>query len=800
MSAEQRSEGTIRRWLPRLRLVGLVSMALAATAFFLWFVHPLYPIQHWLFWRYASYWLLAGLFTLSCVSAGFGTLRLVLKSPLPFAEHFTLAFGVGLYEFFLAMFAAGLFGWYGGVWFALLPTLLVGAGAWPLFRYLRRTRRRWLAARRTARPPSPFSYPILAFGLLGLAMIYFLILTPDNISYDSRWQHLGLAEQYAVSGGISRSPEGLYVATSPHLAATIYAWAMQMPLSMVFDRVELAAHMEFVGFLFTLVGVTAIARRLIGLPRPRHAWVVRLLFPAVLLYDASLSAGADHIAAIFAAPIFLAMLRAWHDPTPRWLFLLVMMLSGAAMTKYTGALLLIGFPILVMLLRFAIDGVKAALRRPERAPRVILAAIGTALGVGLLLTAPHWLKNWIWYSDPFYPLLHARLPARPWTEDSAVRFAGYLKTNLWRPELGWEGFVESVKVLFTFAFVPHDWPQFHGKLPVFGALFTIGLGLLPFLRRTRRIWLLYAAVHFGIFVWYWIHHQDRYLQAAMPLIAGGTAAVLTLAWRQHWSSKAALSGLVGISIVWGGDVWFIPTHAIVGSPQKHVLDLMAQGFKKNYKDRLLPFRSTQNLARVLPREATLLLHEERTRLGLRVRSVQDNPLAQGGISYGRYESPRALWDALNAMRVSHLAWSTQRSWEFDSLAGDLVFFDFAQNVAIGHEKVDGWTLARLPVQPPDAQPDRNVLVLGCASAVYRSGVYRLDQLTLPVIIVGAPSAPEALESVPKGTEAAVAARLDFAAIDRRCHDDSAVAGEAFAMAARRGQIELWIRRREPPPF
>jgi hypothetical protein len=782
--------------LARIRQVGLVAVSLGATAFFLWFVHDLYPIQHWMFWRYASYWLLSALFVAACVSAGFGSLRLLLKRPLPFAEHFSIAFAIGVYEFFLAMFLGGLLGVYGALWFALLPTLLLASGAWPLFRYLRRTRRHWLAARKRAGPPSPWSYPVLAFGLLGLGLIYFLILTPENISYDSRWQHLALAEHYAASGGIARTPEGLYVATSPHLAATLYAWAMQMPLSMLFDRVELAAHMEFVGFLFTLVGVSAIARRLVGLPRPKHAWVVRFLFPAVLLYDASLAAGADHVAAIFAAPIFLIMLRAWHHPSPRWLLLLVTAMSGAVMTKYTGAMLLIGFPIVVMSLRFAIDAVRALLRRPNVVPRVLLAAMATAIGAGLLLTAPHWLKNFVWYGDPFYPLLHGHLPLRPWTEDSALRFSGYMKSNLWRPELGWAGLLESLKVLFTFALIPNDWPQFHGKLPVLGALFTFGLGLLPFLRKTRKIWLLYAAVHFGIFVWYWIHHQDRYLQAVMPLVAGGTAAVLALAWRQHWTAKTGVSALVGISIVWGGDVWFIPTHAIVGSPQKVVLDLFAQGFKKNYKDRVLPFGGTYRLGRALPRDATLLFHEERTRLGLRVRSIQDNVLAQGGISYVRHRSPRELWGTLDAMGVTHIAWATERSWTFDSVGGDLVFFDFVLNAAIQHTIVDGWTLAQLPTQPPGDWPSHRALVLSCPSSSYVSGVYRVGDLTLPVIIVGdPPEAPEPITAVTK--ESAVHEEFEFAAIDRRCHDAAAVTGKGFELAARRTDFEIWIHRRAP---
>lgn len=810
MPTDERPVSRLRTWLGRLRLVALVLVTLGATGFFLWFVHPLYPIHKWLFWHYFQAWLLAALWAVMCLSAGFGTLHLVLKNPLPFAEHTSIAFAVGLYEMFLLMFVGGLFGLFGGVFFVVLAILMIGMGAWPAFFFLRRLRRHLRAARARARPPHPWTFVVFAFGLLGLAMMYFLILTPDNISYDSRWQHLGLADHYAAAGGISRSVEGSYIAASPHLAATIYTWALSTPNTMLFDRVILAAHMEFVGFLFTLVGVSAIARRLVPPPRPRHAWAVRFLFPAVLLYDASLSGGADHIAAFFAAPIFLCLLRALREPSWRWLLLLVASLAGAAMTKYTGALLLIGFPIVAMTVRFVIDLVRAAIRRPRFPVRMILIAMGVALGAGLLLTSPHWLKNWIWYGDPVYPLLNAHLSLDPWTQDSAERFQGFLKTQLWRPKATWDGLWESIKVLVTWAFIPNDWDQFHGKLPVFGALFSLGFLMLPFLRsapgaqrrvRTRRIWLLYAAVECGIFVWYWIHHQDRYLQALMPTIAGGTAAVLTLAWRQHWTNKIALSLLVGISIVWGGDVWFIPTHAMIGSPQKYTLDLVAGSWKKNYDDRLKPYGTYYKLGAKLPKDAVILLHEERMRLGLRRQTVLDNVQNQGGISYGRFRSAPELYDAYRRMGVTHFLQMTHKSWNQDSLAGDFVYFDFVTNVAIGSERIDGFTFARMPAERPITTWRDRALVLGCGGSEYETGVYRLDQLTLPTIHVGAPPPkPQPVEPSSPERAATQIASVDFVALDRRCRDAAAVRGQPFQHVAKRQHFDLWIReRKEPPP-
>jgi hypothetical protein len=782
-------------WLSRLQLAGLSMAVLVALGFFLRFVHGFYPIQHWLFWHYLPAWIFALLWAASCISAGFGTLKLLLPSPLPAAEHFTLAFGVGLYEFFLALFVGGLFGLYGAVFFFLLPLALFAAGAVPLWHYLRRFHRHFRAARRRAPPPGPWSFVVFGFGLLGLSLIYFLILTPDNVSYDSRWQHLGLGEHYAAAGGIRRSPEGSYVAAAPHLAATIYGWALQMPLGSLFDRVALAAHMELVGFVLTMLGVAAIARRLVRGRRPKHAWAVRLLFPGVLLYDSSLSVGADHVAAFFAAPIFLSMLRAWQWPSPRWLLLLVVSLAGAAMTKYTGALSLIGFPIFLLAVRFLIELLRHVFRRGRVPVSTLLAAMGTAFGAGLLLTAPHWLKNWIWYADPVYPLLHRHLALDPWTQDSAQRFAAFLKTQLWRPERTWAGLWESIKVIFTWAFIPNDWAQFHGKLPVFGTLFSMGLVLLPFLRRTRRLWALYAMVHAGVFVWYWIHHQDRYLQAVMPIIAGGTAAVLTLAWREHWSTKIAISGMVCGSVIWGGDVWFIPTHAMITSPQKETLDLFAAGYKKSYAARFELYGANSRVSEKLPRDAVILLHDERMRLGLNRPTIQDSVMNQGGISYARFESPQALHHAYRKMGVTHLVWHNTKSSNQDSLAGDFVFFDFALNVAVEREMI-GYAVARLAPEPPTTRWRDRVLVLGCPRGEYETGLYRLDQLTLPVILDGPrPPRPAPISKPEQAAIASAVDQVDFVSIERRCHDAAALKGKPFELIAKRLHQDLWIRRR-----
>jgi hypothetical protein len=434
-----------------------------------------------------------------------------LRRTLPVREHLSVAFALGIFVFFLGMFVGGLLGLYKPFFFVLLPFLLLAAGAVDGRRYASRLVRHLRHRRRTAPPVPPWLLAVSALGLVGVGMVYFSILTPDNVAFDSRWYHLGIAEHYVAQGSLRRFPEGWYPGTSPHLASFLYTWAYLMPSSSLFDKVELCAHVEFVVFLATLAAIPALVRLLVPGSRGRGTWAARFLFPGIFLYDSSLTCGADHIAALFAVPIFTTLVRAWRDLSPRTSGLLAAMLAGAFMTKYTGALNLMCFPMLAVAVRPLLLAGKSLLRREVPPVKALLAGPGVAVAAGLVLTAPQWLKNWVWYGDPVYPLMPKRFSPHPWTADAADRFAWFVESQLWKPTRDWAGVKDTVKAMFTYSFIPNDWPKFHGAVPTFGSLFTLTLFCLPFLRGAKRLWALFLAAHVGLFVWYSTHHQDRYL-------------------------------------------------------------------------------------------------------------------------------------------------------------------------------------------------------------------------------------------------------------------------------------------------
>ncbi|MSP25097.1 MAG: hypothetical protein EXR75_08020 [Myxococcales bacterium] len=233
----------------------------AAAFFFARQVHAHYPLRHWLFWRYAAYIGLSLFWALGCVSAGHYTLVRLLGRTLPMVEQLATSFAVGVFEFFFFMSLAGFAQLYEPWFFPVLPAAMIAIGARSLFSYVRRLRRH--AAHHVKPVRAPWFVPLaVLFGCVSLALIYFAILTPDNIQFDARWKHLAVAEEYATYGGIRRFGEGWTVVTYPLLASILYTWAFTLPGARLFDKVELAAHVEMVGVLFSLVAIVGLTRRL----------------------------------------------------------------------------------------------------------------------------------------------------------------------------------------------------------------------------------------------------------------------------------------------------------------------------------------------------------------------------------------------------------------------------------------------------------------------------------------------------------------------------------------------------------
>ncbi len=717
------------------RNAGVVFALFIATFVLVRTVHEHYPLQHWLFWRYAGYWLAAGLWSLACLALGHLTLSRIPGLHLGFFERLAIAQALGVFEFQLLLFVAGVAQLYGPLLFFTLPLLMLAAGAPGLLRYLRRAGRLMRAREVWRANPGPLLWLLIGFGIVSLLAVYLPTMLPANSSYDSRWRHMMMAEQYVVHGGIRPFREGWIFGTGPQFSSLLYAWPYMLPFGKLFDRVELCAHLEYVLFLWTtLVGLPALVRRVIPRANPAAVWVARFAFPGVLLYDSSLSVGTDHLGAVFAAPLFLLCLRAWRGMNPWTGMLLGVFVAAALCSKESSALLLAAAPVFTVALRFAIDVVRLPRRDPALSPALLgsLAAGGTSV----LLTTPYWLRNLAWYGDPVYPNLHGLFPARPWDADSSYIFQWAVKsTMMWKPGFDLQGLEETLYSLVTLFFKSHSWWSMHRDVPIFGFLFTLLILVLPFLRGSRRIWLLVGWVHGAIFVWFWVHHEERHLQTIMPWMAAAVAAICTLLWRSRRGlTRGLLAVLIGLQLVWGADVFFYPTHSMVGtSPIKALADMLAYGFQRKYSKRFDYQHAQQAVGALLPPNARLLVHERRDHLGIGRTTVTDFYGDQYGINYARLRAPKRVLRRLRRLGITHLAWKEGQSQGFEPLAGDIVFFEFALRHGLGRRRAGAYRVARMPrrlQQLSGPFTTRKVAVLGCGSD-YPSGIYRLWDLRVP---------------------------------------------------------------------
>jgi hypothetical protein len=315
-------------------------------------------LENWLVWRYLGYWLAALVWALSCAAAGLFILRVMRFAPAR-EDALVWAFPLGVFSFHFAIFVLGLAHVLHRSVFFLLPFGCIAVGARELLEELRK---RW----QQRASYSHVRLIVVAFGLCGVALLYFQVLSPETFSHDSRWYHLPIAQQYAIDGAVKPWPEGWWLAAYPHLSSYLYSWAFLLPVGLVFDRFELCAHIEMVVFLATIGSIPAMVRNLVPGTCARGGWVTVFLFPGVFLYDSNLNVGADHIAALWAIPIMLSLLRLWSGWSIREGVLFSVFVSAAALTKYSAVNIIVP-PVVALVIRAFASPQAAGHRSGDRA-------------------------------------------------------------------------------------------------------------------------------------------------------------------------------------------------------------------------------------------------------------------------------------------------------------------------------------------------------------------------------------------------------------------------------------------------
>jgi MFS family permease len=518
------------------------------------------------------------------------------------------------------------------------------------------------------------------------------------------------------------------------------------------------------------------------------------LFPSIIVYDAGLHSGNDHMAAFFALPLWVAAHRSWRALEPGRLSLFSLMAAGALLTKYQCAAIVLG-PALALIGRAVW---LAARRRSIHWCR----GVALALVVGVLATTPHWLKNWLWFGDPLFPALHRHLDVHPWYPGAGEIIEWNYNRLMARPEgTPREQLWQIVRGSFQFGFRPET--GFHKDWPIFGPLFTLSLTWLVFLQGARRLWLLAGATQCGLFFWYFFSYYERYMQPLVPWMAAVVAGSIVLIARRGWAARAALAGLLALVLVWGGDAYFIPHWLLEDSTIRVSASLLGAAYRGEAATRQ-NFRSPhKEIGEALPPDARVLLHEQQLRLGLARPIVQDYAGFQTRFSYEQMGSAREVYDLYRELGVTHMIWEHQKAGRVDSLAGDLRFWQFAANHALGHRRFGKLTVAEVPAEPPTPLSPghvEQVAYLSCDRA-YAPGLYPVSLMNTHLgdgrhvpPPVPAPEIPADLVAFTQGAA--------FIVVDPRCRGKQwpipqPVFGP-FVRVARRGPEELWVRKRDAP--
>ncbi len=771
------------RWRrrPSLRDGAAALALLASLAVFVAVIELNYPVESWLLPRYVVAWFWTLVFALAALCAGCRLFEWLGVRGLWLGESLLLSFALGVVLFALGVFAAGIAGVLGGVFFVAWPVALVALGYGAGRRRFRALRRHGFGTRslRLFVPRSLIEWLSAALLALSLLALYIQVVAPDNAGFDALWYHLPLASEYALTGAIRPRPDGWYLAAYPQLATLLYTFAFLEPLGGLYGHVTLAGHIEYAIFLATLPGIALLSRRVAPGVNRRFASAALFLFPGILLYDSGLVVGADHVLAFFAAPVALATAAAVRVPSTRRFVLVGALVAGAALTRYQALYFIAPAGLLL-----AFHAVR------KRAFLPALAGFFTAL----VVSTPHWLKNLAFYGDPFYPLLAERLGAKPFHAGAADLVRSVFQVPEFTPQgpLA-DRLLETLGAVVTFSFVPRDIWGFHYDMPVFGSLFTLLVVPTLFAKRTRKLWLLVLGSHLGVFLWYFTNHQERFLQGLLPWLAAATAGMLARLWPLGPLARVGVGALVSFQLAWSGGFWFLKTHRSAGgSALTSLMDQVTAGFDGQRGDRFKRYGALHDVARKLGQNAVVMCHDQYELLGVQRRTLWDVAGFQGATDYLLYPTPRAAYQHLRSLGVTHLLinHSPPDPMTVPRLVREVRFYRTALSFSRGSGRWGSLELrrfARKKQELPPA-PGRRVLVLGCDAKLPR-GIYDLSRLprVSPRHSWSRSKVPRNWDDVPEDVVGV------FVQGDCRANRRFSKRGEGFRQAARFENGELFVR-------
>ena len=700
--------------------VWLLLLGGAGTLYYAVRLNAVYPIRTWLFCQLGELWGWLFLFSLACASFGQFLLHRVLRvGAMTTLESAVMGMACGVLAFVWGMYIGGALAWYGPFFAIALPMLMLVVSHREGLEFARVVLHEY-------RLPAVRRVPAVVatlFGVVCLGVIYLGIMTPDTLNYDSAWCHMTVAQDYAREHRIVAFP-GDYNKNVPQLHSLIYAWGFMLPGLSPPLRWMMALHSEFALFAWTLAGTGAGISSLLGGKTLRGSWATFFLFPVIFVYDSNLGGAADHVCAFFAAPMLIALLRFCRSFRAPDAALLAATSAGALLTKYQ-ALYLVAPAAGIILVHAIWHGVRTlsvghGSRPPLVTGRQIVTGLGVLIGLGVLLVSPHFVRNLIFYRNPVYPYLsHIFTGSSPQVPNGAYYIEYILKDFAYRPQ----GTLlvrlkHAVGLWFTFSFEPHY--SYSHDFPTFGALFTLLLPLLPFVRHRASIALAAAVGGSAVFIWAFTYNVDRNLQVFMPVLVCVTGALLIEGFRLGWAARLGLLPLVGLQVVWGADALFYSGSARIASS----VALIQSGFEGRSKTRLEGYRADfRALSDALPTTAKVLLHETHVNLGIDRPLVLDWQGFQGLISYDPIRTPRELFDRYRELGITHLI-QIPHQWPTASKQEEVLWQVFVEVYAKHLGRHGGYELLAMPDKAPPREAPYRLAAFGLKG--YTDGLYPIE--------------------------------------------------------------------------
>jgi hypothetical protein len=719
----------------RARALLVASLCLIGITVFARELDGVYEISAWLAWPVLLIWGYTLLLVTACVVAGNAALTRVLAARrLPLLETWLFALALGLVAFTFGMYLLGATGGIRPVPALLLPLALIAVGARDIPRLWVRSARAW----RRARPVSPLALGIGAFGLIGCFVLYLIAFSPISIGFDASWYHFPVAHDYVRHGKLVPFA-GDYVRTLPHLDSLLYAWGFVLPgIDTPFDWM-LALHLEYAIVLGNALGIAVATKWMVRDDRLRGAWVALFLFPQVFAFGFGITGGADHFVGFWAVPMFMATARALPRLELRYCALLGAMAGGAVLSKYQAVYMIVACALLLVV-RWCTLAFRSWRGHVGPTRRELVAAPLLVIGTALLVSAPHFVKNAIFYRNPLYPFAQSLFTGSSPTHPRAAElFENMLGETGNHPD--GEGLTRvwnTLELLFDFSFHPHYTVGWVADWPIFGSLFTLLLPCVLVIRRPGRIAAGAFACVVALLIWSNTYLTDRYLVAVLPMFAATTAALIVQIHRLGWVARAGLIPLVALQLVWGADTW-------VWSGKKSIEDTMSlarSGWegRLDSQERFPYWRTFRAVSEATPEDANILIRGSRPTLGIDRDVVEDLQWNQALLYYEPLTDPRQLWELYHRVGITHLLWLPNVHYS-GTIQSSVLFAMLVHGTDQPVTNIDRWRLMELPERAP-APAAAPIRVLTRSLRFYPDGLYHLEDLHIYGRMEGREDAPE----------------------------------------------------------